>query len=79
MKTADESADSNGQDAEHELEPLFVTAKELAQLMRISTRTLWRLLSARKVPEPIRLGAAVRWRIDVIQDWIDQGCPDQNK
>lgn len=60
-------------------EPLFVTATELAQLLRISTRTLWRLLSARKIPEPIRLGGAVRWRLELIQDWIEKGCPAQNK
>jgi predicted DNA-binding transcriptional regulator AlpA len=77
MKTTDESNEFNGEPAH--AEPLFVTAAELAQLLRISTRTLWRLRSARKMPEPIRFGGAVRWRIDVIQDWIDQGCPDQNE
>jgi predicted DNA-binding transcriptional regulator AlpA len=79
MKAADESVRDNEQRNDSPPEPLFVTAAELAQLMRISTRTLWRLLSAHKIPEPIRLGGAVRWRIDVIQDWIDQGCPAQNE
>lgn len=79
MRTANESAHENGEQGDSSLEPLFVTAGELAQLMRISTRTLWRLLSAHKIPEPIRLGGAVRWRIEVIQDWIDQGCPAQNE
>jgi predicted DNA-binding transcriptional regulator AlpA len=77
MNTADERA--QGTETAPAPEPLFVTATELAHLMRISTRTLWRLLSAHKIPEPIRLGGAVRWRIDVIQDWIDQGCPAQNE
>lgn len=79
MKTVDEIVDGNGRAKEPAPEPIFVTAAELAQLMRISTRTLWRLLSARKMPKPIRLGGAVRWRMDVIQDWIDQGCPVQNE
>jgi excisionase family DNA binding protein len=72
-----ETTEPNGETAERA--PLFVTAAELAQLLRISTRTLWRLLSAKKMPEPIRLGGAVRWRVDLIQDWIDQGCPAQNE
>ena len=76
MKATDETSESNGEAADPA--PLFVTAAELAQLLRISTRTLWRLLSAKKMPEPVRFGSAVRWRIEVIQDWIDQGCPGQN-
>jgi predicted DNA-binding transcriptional regulator AlpA len=79
MKATNESVRDSDQGSDALPEPLFVTAAELAQLMRISTRTLWRLLSARKIPEPIRLGGAVRWRIDLIQDWIDQGCPAQNE
>jgi len=79
MKTANESVRESGEGNDSAPEPLFVTAAELARLMRVSTRTLWRLLSAHKIPEPIRLGGAVRWRIDVIQDWIDQGCPAQNE
>lgn len=77
MKTTDEFTESDGEQSD--AAPLFITAAELAKLLRISTRTLWRLRSAKKMPEPIRLGTAVRWRIDVIQDWIDQGCPDQNE
>lgn len=79
MKATNESVRDSEHASDALPEPLFVTAAELAQLMRISTRTLWRLLSARKIPEPIRLGGTVRWRIDLIQDWIDQGCPAQNE
>lgn len=78
MKATNETLDENTGDSTAP-PPLFVTAAELAQLLRISTRTLWRLLSAHKIPEPIRLGGAVRWRLDLVQDWIDQGCPGQNK
>ncbi len=56
-------------------ESLLVTAAELAGMMQISTRTLWRLRSAGSIPQPVRLGGAVRWRRDELLDWMARGCP----
>jgi excisionase family DNA binding protein len=56
------------------LNPLLITAVELARLLHVSTRTLWRLLSAGHVPAPLRFGGAVRWRVDEIKKWIADGC-----
>lgn len=56
-------------------EPLLLTALELAHLLHVSLRTVWRLNSAQLVPEPVRLGNAVRWRRDEILCWISEGCP----
>ena len=55
--------------------PLLIAAGEVARLLNVSKRTLWRLLSAGKVPAPVRLGSAVRWRRDELEQWILQGCP----
>ena len=55
--------------------PLLIPAGEVARLLGISKRTLWRLLSAGKLPAPVRLGNNVRWRLDEVQQWISQGCP----
>jgi excisionase family DNA binding protein len=54
--------------------PLLITAAELARLLQVSTRTLWRLRSAGELPEAVRLGGAVRWRLDEIKKWIAGGC-----
>jgi excisionase family DNA binding protein len=59
-----------------EIESLLLSAAEVAALLNISTRTLWRLLSARQVPEPIRLGGSVRWRREEVETWIARGCPE---
>jgi predicted DNA-binding transcriptional regulator AlpA len=59
------------------LDPVLISADDLAALMQISTRTLWRLLSAKQVPKPIRLGGSTRWRLDQVRKWIEQGCPPQ--
>jgi excisionase family DNA binding protein len=56
-------------------EPLLIAADELADLLKVSKRTLWRLRSAKHLPEPVRLGNSVRWRIEEIRQWIAAGCP----
>jgi excisionase family DNA binding protein len=53
----------------------FLTAKEVARMLGISLRTLWRLKSARKFPSPVRIGGSPRWRKSVLLRWIEAGCP----
>ena len=60
-----------------EREPLLLSAAELATTLRLSKRTLWRLLAAKKLIAPIRVGGSVRWRISDVRRWIDDGCPEQ--
>ena len=55
--------------------PALISATELADLLQISTRTLWRLRSSGKLIEPIKLGGSTRWRLDEVQKWIAAGCP----
>lgn len=55
--------------------PQLITAEELAKLMQVSERTLWRLLSGGKLPKPVRIGRSTRWRLAEVNDWIERGCP----
>jgi excisionase family DNA binding protein len=55
--------------------PLLLTVEQLAALLEISVRSVWRLVSARRMPLPIRLGKSVRWRRLEIETWITAGCP----
>jgi excisionase family DNA binding protein len=55
--------------------PILISAEELAKLMQVSERTLWRLLSAGKVPQPVRIGRNTRWRYAEVREWIEKGCP----
>jgi prophage regulatory protein len=55
--------------------PMLISAEDVARMMDISERTLWRLLSAGKVPPPVRIGRSTRWRLAEIRSWIDRGCP----
>ncbi len=58
---------------------LAVDAKRLAELLAVSLRTVRRLDSAGKLPRPVRIGGAVRWRLDEIAAWLASDCPDRNR
>jgi excisionase family DNA binding protein len=58
-----------------EAERLLLSAAEVSSVLGVSSRTVWRLLSTGKLPEPVRIGGSVRWRADEIRSWIADGCP----
>lgn len=56
-------------------ESLLIDVGTVAHLLSLSTRSVWRLLSADQLPQPVRIGRSVRWRRLEIEKWIRQGCP----
>lgn len=56
-------------------EPLLINADTVAGMLGISTRSVWRLLSASKLLEPVRIGGSVRWRKSEVARWVALGCP----
>jgi predicted DNA-binding transcriptional regulator AlpA len=59
------------------IEPVMITARQLAVLLQVSTRQVWRMLSVGRVPKPIRVGGIVRWRMAEVENWIAEGCPER--
>lgn len=59
------------------VESQLISVDVLASMIDLSPRTVWRMVSARTVPPPIRLGKSVRWRKSDIETWIAGGCPEQ--
>jgi excisionase family DNA binding protein len=53
----------------------LISASQLADILSVSERTLYRLKSIGQLPMPIVLGGSVRWRLTEIREWIAQGCP----
>lgn len=51
----------------------LLTAKQVAILLAVSERTVWRLDSAGKLPRPVRLGGSVRWRSYETHLWMAAG------
>ena len=57
-------------------ETVLLSADQLASRLGVSARTIWRLASGQRMPSPLRLGRAVRWRSSDIEAWIAAGCPE---
>lgn len=58
--------------------PLLLTIHDLARMLSVSERELWRMRSSGKLPAPIELGPKlIRWGRAEVQDWIVAGCPDR--
>lgn len=53
----------------------LVTVDEVAGKLAVSTRSVWRLVSARKIVLPIKVGGATRWREAELIRWMAAGCP----
>jgi predicted DNA-binding transcriptional regulator AlpA len=56
-------------------DPELLTVEELAQILKVSVRTIWRRRKGADIPAPVKIAGAVRWRSGDIRRWIDQGCP----
>jgi len=56
MTASVESPGSHSPESPLGTEPILITASELAAMMQVSVRTLWRLLSQGRILKPIRLG-----------------------
>ena len=54
---------------------LLISAAELGKLLGVNKSTVWSWHSSGRVPQPVRIGGATRWRAEEIRQWIDAGCP----
>ncbi|QDU45189.1 Helix-turn-helix domain protein [Symmachiella dynata] len=54
---------------------LLLTVEQVAQLLQVSPRSVWRLRSAGDLPKPVKIGGAVRWIGEELRHWIASGCP----
>ena len=48
----------------------MIDVREVATILSVSTRTVRRLASIGTLPQPIRFGRNVRWRLTDIEMWI---------
>ena len=55
------------------------TVKDVAELLKVSQRHVWRLRSAGKLPQPIRIGRAVRWPRQSIAAFIEKGGAEHGR
>lgn len=53
----------------------LMTVGEVAGLLGLSERQVWKLNTSGKLPAPVRIGRSVRWRRQELLDWIEAGTP----
>lgn len=58
---------------------LAVSAAQTAGLLGVSTRHLWAMNSAGKIPKPVRLGRCVKWLRQELEDWLAAGAPSREQ
>jgi predicted DNA-binding transcriptional regulator AlpA len=54
---------------------LLIDSKEAVKLLKVSSRTLWEMQATGRMPPPVRIGRAVRWSLETLKKWIEDGCP----
>jgi excisionase family DNA binding protein len=55
--------------------PALLTANQVATMLNISKRTLWRLVSAKKLPGLVKVSKhSTRFDRSTVERWIARGC-----
>ena len=55
---------------EHVSVPKLLTVNDVAKLLKLSTRSIWRLVAANAMAKPIRIGGSIRWRESDVTTWL---------
>lgn len=59
-------------------EPDLLNARQVANMLTISERSVWRLVSESQIPSPLHIGGSARWRRSDIEGWLQRGASDGN-
>lgn len=51
---------------------LALTVKDVAEMLGIGRRTVWRLIATGQIPPPMRIGRSVRWRKASFERWLEK-------
>ena len=48
----------------------LLTVNDVAKRMKLSTRSVWRLVEAGSIVSPIKIGGSIRWRSTDFNHWL---------
>jgi len=57
----------------------MLDVNQVATLLNCSSRHIYRLSDAGRMPKPVKLGSLVRWSRAAVETWIAEGCPSCRK
>lgn len=52
-----------------------ISVNELAAMLQVSRSHIYKLRQGGRLPLPLKIGAATRWRRSDIVAWLNAGCP----
>jgi excisionase family DNA binding protein len=55
--------------------PQLLSVDDVAQLLSCSPHHVYRMADVGRMPQPVKLGALVRWRRTDLDNWLAAGCP----
>ncbi|MCL2639496.1 MAG: helix-turn-helix domain-containing protein [Phycisphaerales bacterium] len=64
------NANSSQPQSQHQ--PLVLQVKQVAKLLNLSERTIWRLASTGEIPRPIGFGRSRRWSHKSLEQFVAQ-------
>lgn len=65
--------------AQPTVSPVLLDVKSVAMLLGgCSVRHVYRMTDSGRMPQPVKVGALVRWRRADLEAWIAAGCPVQH-
>lgn len=56
-------------------EPELLTVGDVAHMLSFGERTIFRMADTGRIPQPFRIGGAVRWSRRALIAWVADGCP----
>lgn len=56
-------------------EPELLTVGDVAHMLSFGERTIFRMADTGRIPQPFRIGGAVRWSRRALIAWVAAGCP----
>jgi excisionase family DNA binding protein len=54
------------------LDERFVSLKEVAEVLRVNTRTVYRLIQAGQMPQPVKVGRSLRFPVSDVEVYIER-------
>lgn len=57
----------------------LLTVKDVAAMLSVSQRQVWKLHASGRIPAPVRLGRSVRWAKNGIARWLELQCPTRER
>ncbi|MFN7878064.1 MAG: helix-turn-helix transcriptional regulator [Pirellula sp.] len=58
--------------------PRLLDVEQVAGMLGVSSRQVYRLADGGRMPRPLKIGGSVRWDRQAVEKWIAAGCPQEH-